>query len=202
MKKVFRNGVILVALLTASFNFAAEVANTAVLKYENNESITLSKIEAGDTVVVKNRRGWVVMDAIATSFIKYEQLLELKSLKDGSYTLEVTKDTKINIIPFDVQTGEVVLKYNEEYNLFKPTVRVEDEFLYINQLSLGEEPMEIELYFNPDNDGGYSFQLIHSETVEDTVKIGRIFELDKNEKGAYKLILSIEDRTYTTKFRL
>ncbi len=201
MKKVFKNGVMLVALLTTSLNFAAEVANTAALKYENRTGIISSKIDVGDKVVVKNHRGQLVMDAVATSSLYYEQLLKLSSLPDGSYTLEVIKDTQVNMIPFYVTEGEVSVVYELENTLFKPTVRVRDDFLYINQLSLKEAPLEIELYFKPDNVGAYSFQLIHSETINGTMKIGRIYELDKKEKGMYKLVLITEDRTYTEKFR-
>lgn len=202
MKKVFKTGVLLVALLTTTFNFAADVANTTEIKQEIKPLALLKKIEKGDQVIVKNRFGTSVLNWIASNTLYYEQSMNLRSLNDGQYSLEVVKDTMINITPFTITEGKVVFDLDKEYTLFKPMVRIKDNLIFVSQLSLQEKPLEIQLYFDTDDDGGWYYELLHAETVGSTKVIGKVLSLNAKLPGKYKLILSTEGRTFTEKFKL
>ena len=196
-----RTAVTIFVLLASNIIVASEAVKTVVFN-ENNIENSSKKIYAGDQIVVKNTSGLVMLNSVATETIYFEPKTIANSFKDGFYTLEVIKPVMINIVPFQIKDGAVLLDLRKEDSFFKPITRIKDNLIYVNQLSLKESPLEIELYFDPEYDGGWAYQLIHFEKIDSTVKIGRIYELDKKQAGRYKLVLTSEGRTFVEKFTL
>ena len=121
----------------------------------------------------------------------------MTSLPNGNYFFELDKGIEITTTPFTVTYNKVLFNKNDETKLYKPFVRIKNNFLYISQLSLDKNPLKIALYYNaPEND---NFELLFTETIDNTIDIGRIYKLSKKETGTYKVILKTENKTFVEK---
>jgi hypothetical protein len=74
--------------------------------------------------------------------------------------------------------------------------------VFIAKLSLNQEPMKIELYYDSSDGNSKKYELLYAENIENTTKIHRVYKLDKYEKGSCKIIFKPEGRTFIEKVKL
>jgi hypothetical protein len=82
----------------------------------------------------------------------------------------------------------------------EPSVQVKDNYLIIYQDIRSEQVLNVKIYFDTDTDGTGVYDLIHSELIESSSAIKRVYQLDKNEVGRYKLVLTWEGEQFIEKF--
>jgi hypothetical protein len=102
-------------------------------------------------------------------------------------------------IPFVVASNEVKFKKEKEVTIYKPTLRVVDNKLFVSRLSFEAQPMKIQIYYKEVFEGSTS--LIFSENIDNTKVIGRIYELSKQKKGDYTVVFKTQGRAFRERIK-
>lgn len=194
MKKVIKNtrkGILIVAMFATVIGYANRASYNI-----NNEpkkvSLTLKNVKKGNQLSIIDNNGIILYKEFIAQPGVYSKRFDLTTLPDGNYFFELDKDLEIKTIPFVVIASKVAFKKSKEKTIFKPLVRVKDGRILITKLSLKQDPIKIDIYYR--NTDGYT--LINSENIKNTKIIERIYKLDSNEKGSYKIICKSEGRIF------
>ncbi|PQV49442.1 hypothetical protein CLV33_10372 [Jejuia pallidilutea] len=191
LKKVF----LMVAIMSTVMGYANEKSFTITENDAKKTVLTLADVKVGNLFKIKDENGMVLYKETIQRKGTYSKGFDLTSLPDGSYFFELEKDMEISTIPFEVKANEVSFNKELAKTFFKPSTHTRGNMVFINQLSLNEMPLEIEVYY----DGGVfteSYQLIHNETIANTKNIERVYELGDFEEGKYKIVFKSEGREF------
>ncbi|WP_452230676.1 hypothetical protein [Lacinutrix sp. MEBiC02404] len=193
MKKLMKSTLVLVVLFTTLLANANAPLNS--LKDAKRTTLTLNDVKKGDELLIKNTYGIILYNEFIQNSGDYTKGFDLTELPNGDYFFELNKDFKIVIIPFQVSNNIVVFKKEKESIIFKPHVRNKKNKVYISKLSLNQEPLDINVYY--EDAEGDIFNLIYSETImDDSKNISRVLSLDQKLKGTYKIVTKTEGRTF------
>lgn len=192
MKKLIKNTLVLVVLFTALLANANTSLND--LKDIRTTTLTLKHVKQGDELLIKNTYGVILYKEIIQNSGSYIKGFDFTQLPKGDYFFELNKDFQINIIPFYVSNKTIAFKNDKESTIFKPLVRNKENKVYISKLSLNYTPLEVTVSYEDieNND----FNVIYSETLENSNNISRILNLDLEKKGKYRIVTKTEGRTF------
>ncbi|WP_452232876.1 hypothetical protein [Lacinutrix sp. MEBiC02595] len=193
MKKLMKSTLVLVVLFTTLLANANAPLN--ILKDAKRTTLTLNDVKKGDELLIKNTYGIILYNEFIQNSGDYTKGFDLTELPNGDYFFELNKDFKIVIIPFQVANNIVVFNKEKGSTIFKPHVRNKENKVYISKLSLNQEPLDINVYY--EDAEGDIFNLIYSETImDDSKNISRVLSLDQKLKGTYKIVTKTEGRTF------
>jgi len=189
MKNIIKNSLVLVVLFST---FLAN-ANSSLIVYNDDfkTTITLNNLKQGNEILVKDAHGSILYSETIEVSGDYIKIFDLTKLPNGAYFFEIDKGIEIKMIHFTVKEAVVTFEKENEKVIFKPYVTSDENLVSVSKLSLNEQPLEINIYFD---DNG--FNLIHSETIDNTQSIKRIYSLNKAKKGNYKIITKTDGRTF------
>lgn len=190
------------ALLSSIITSANKVSYETPIKDIDKTLITLDNVKVGQKLLIKDINGSVIYEESIVESGSFKKEFDLATLPDGLYFIELNKDVEINVIPFTVNSYNAQFHKEKETTIFKPVVRLKDNFVFIAKLSLSQEPMEIKLYYDASGSNSGIYELLHTEKIENTATVHRVYKLDKYEKGNYKVIFKSEGRTFTEKVKL
>lgn len=191
LKKVF----LMVAFMATVMGYANDKTFSIKENDANKTVLTLADVKAGNLFKIKDENGIVLYKETIQRKGTYSKGFDLTSLPNGSYFFELEKDMEITTIPFEVKATEVTFKKELSKTFYKPSTHTRDNMIFVNQLSLNEIPLEIEIYY----DGGdytQAYELIHTETISNTKIIERVFEIEDFERGKYKIVFKTEGREF------
>lgn len=192
MKKLIKNSLVLVALFTTLLgNANSSLTNS---KDDTRTTLTLTNVKRGNELSIKDTYGVILYKEMIQNSGSYIKGFDLTELPNGSYFFELDKGLEIKTIPFTVESAKVEFDKEMETVFHKPFVRSNENKVYVSKLSLNKQPLKIELYYNALKNQG--FELIHSETIENSLTIDRVYKLRINEKGNYKIVTKTEGRTF------
>ncbi|WP_452230677.1 hypothetical protein [Lacinutrix sp. MEBiC02404] len=192
MKKLIKNTLVLVVLFTALLANANAPLNN--LKDAKRTTLTLKDVKQGDELIIKNAYGIILYKEVIKNSGNYIKGFDLTELPKGDYFFELNKDFTIKIIPFNVSNNSVAFKNDNESTIFKPLVKNKENKVYISKLSLNYQPLKVEVYYEDLESNNYN--LIYSETLENSNNINRILNLDIEKKGNYRIVTKTEGRTF------
>lgn len=187
------------ALVSSMVTSANRYAHEPSIMETGKTLITLNNVRIGQKLFIKDSNGSVIYEEFIEVTGSFSKEFDLATLPDGLYFIELNKDVQINVIPFTVHSNGAELHTEKETTIFKPVVRLKDNFVFVAKLSMSSEPMEIELYYDSGASLSGMCELLHHEKIENTTTIHRVYKLDKYEKGNYKVIFKSEGRTFTEK---
>jgi hypothetical protein len=179
-------------LLIVSSGFANEKAIETTVK--GITVLKFSNVKKGHQYKIIDDQGTVLYSETIKRNGTFAKRFDFTALNDGSYTLELDKDFEIVITPFIIQSKTATFLENNERVIFKPVVRTENNQLLISQMSLDEEPLQIELYYNGE-------RIIKDQIVGDKI-LNKVYKLSAQEKGNYYLSMSSGDRSFIKTFEL
>ncbi|WP_100613787.1 hypothetical protein [Confluentibacter citreus] len=198
MKKVIENtkkGILMVAMLAASLSFANE--GTPFFRLASNAkktSLTLDYVKEGNTLYIKDSYGVKLYEELIIANGLYAKGFDLTALPDGSYHFELDAEVQIKVIPFTVESNTIKFDTDMANTIFKPTVRVKGDLVFVSKLALNNEPLKIEVYYEKGN----SSELVLTETIKGTKNIERVYKLtDDLKSGDYKLVFTTSGREFT-----
>lgn len=193
MKNLIKTTLVVAVMLGTCTSYANDTLETAP-KVISNAS-TFNNVKRGHQVSIKDISGATIYTEVVEINGDFNPSYDLTSLKDGLYTIELSKDFEIKIKAFVVASKTVTFLEKAEKTVFKPVFRTADNKVLISQLAINQEkPLEVKIYFEN--------ELIHSETISDEVIINRVYNLQKDVTGSYKVILKANDRVYKEFFEL
>ena len=194
MKNLIKKSIVLVVLFTALLGNASEISLLRNLNDDKTTMLTLLNVKQGNKLFIKDMFGLILYKESIQKTGEFVKGFDLTSLPDGDYYFELDSDLEIKTIPFKVSLNIVEFNKDLETTIYKPYITKKDYRVFVSKLSLNEQPLKVSIYY--DNDDNSSFDLIHSETIENTVNIQRVYRLSKKEKGNYKLVLKTEGHTF------
>lgn len=193
MKNVLKNtkkGMLMVALFATITVFAKD-ANTIIKTNAKKTSIVLEHVKEGDLVFIKDQSGLVLYKEAIQANGVYKKGFDLTALPEGNYVFELEKDLEISTMPFSVVSNTVIFNKADEVTYFKPHIRQAGDLVLLTELSPKMDPTSIDVYAIYDDET----VLRHSEKVENAQIIEKAFKL---EKGKYKIVISSNNKEYTT----
>ena len=131
-----------------------------------------------------------------------EELVSDMDLSNGSYTYEVIGDTNVEITSFVVEETTILFDAKGAKTIFMPTLRVKDDLVLVSQLSLLKEPLKIKMYYSSEEDNSKIFDLIHTDKIGEEMILDRVYSLDKNKTGDYKIKFISNGKVFTETFTL
>lgn len=158
--------------------------------------VTFDNVKKGHQLVIKDANLLTLYKESIQENGNYSKGFDLTSLPDGNYYFELDKDVEIQIIPFTVNANQVTFEKEKETTIYKPTVRLDDHFLFISRLSLDTQPLEINLYYR---ERSYERVLLFSEEITNKKIVERVYELSKEKKGEYTLVFRSQGREFIKK---
>jgi len=157
------------------------------------EIITINDVKEGQSLIIKDLNGVILYKESFKESGLYSKAFDLTNLPDGSYFFEHEKDLEIKIIPFNVKSNTVTFEKVKETIIYKPHVRIKNNYVFITKLALNKEPLDVKIY-SEDN------QLIYSEKITNTKTIGKVYKILLNRN--YRLVLKSNGRAYYKNIRL
>jgi len=198
MKRVIKNtkkGILMVAMLAASLSFANE--GTPFFRLVNSAkktALTLDNVKEGNTLYIKDNYGVKLYEEVIHINGIFAKGFDLTALPDGAYHFELDTEVQIKVIPFTVESNMIKVNAEMAKTIFKPTVRVKGDLVFVSKLALNNEPLKIEVYYEKAN----SSELVLEETIKGTKNIERVYKLtDDLKSGDYKLVFYTSGREFT-----
>ena len=187
--------IILVALMFGTLiTNANEKDNTNYKEAKKTVKVEFNNVKKGQTLTIKNSNGLTVYNNEIQNSGDYSKTFDFSALENGIYSAELNKDFEIVIKQFYVENGLVTFLNNKDEKIFKPIIRTEGELLLISKINFNNEPLKVTLYYND--------EAVLSETISGDKLLKRVYKLSEKEVGAYKVVISSDQRTYTKEFKI
>jgi len=191
MKTMKRNA-LLVALMFGTF---VSYAHSTDAKNTASNDVTVNDVREGHLLAIKDNTGRTIYSENVNSNGNFNTSYDLSQLKDGLYTLELSKDYEIKTKQFVVTAKAVTFLENTEKSVYKPVFRMENSRMLISQLALDKEStLEIEIFFEGER--------IHQEEVTGNAILNRVYNLKEKTPGRYKVVMKANGRTYRRNFKI
>jgi len=198
MKKVIGNtkkGLLMVVMLASSLSFASE--GTPFFRLLNNAkktALTLENVREGNTLYIKDHYGVKLYEEVIHTNGLFSKGFDLTALPNGDYHFELDTEMQIKVIPFTVESNAIEVDSEMAEIIFKPTIRVKDNLVFVSKLALDNEPLKIEVYYEKP----YDSELMLTETIKGTKNIERVYKLtDDLKNGDYKIVFHTNGREFT-----
>src|SRR5690606_23514561 len=157
-------------------------------------ALTLENVKQGNTLYIKDNYGVKLYEEIIHKNGLFSKGFDLTALPNGDYHFELDTDVQIKVIPFTVESNSVEVKSKLTKVIFKPTVKVKRNLVFVSKLALNGEPLDIEVYYEKANGS----ELVLTETIKDTQNIERVYRLtDDLKTGDYKIVFHTNGREFT-----
>lgn len=192
MKKLVNRSLLVALMLGSLSSYASE---TYFEKGTNNGVITTSKnVKKRTHLFIKTVTGKVVHEQTINVTNTGINDLDTSSLKDGYYTLEINKDFEIDVLNFTVVKGEAIFHKETEKTIFKPVLRNEKNKILVSKLDFEGDPMKIAIY--------HENEVIYRDIVEGENLMKKVYVLQENIKGTYKVVAIANNRIYKNEFTI
>lgn len=171
-----------------NFNNAVSVLEAKKVKVEFKD------VKLGNKLVIRNEENVELHSEKISQKGDFSKIFDLSSLENGKYSIELHKDFEIIVESFLIDDNQVMYSEDSEKVIFKPIVRNEENLILISKISFDKEPLMVSLYYNND--------LIYSETVTGDTILNRVYKLNKELKGDYRVVLYSNDKSYIHNFKI
>lgn len=190
--KAVKNVLVFVIMLTIVAGYANE--NCINVPSKSITILKFSNVKKGHKYSINDNKGYAIYSGTFKKDGTYSKKFDFSNLKDGLYTLEISKDFEIVIKPFEIKEHNVFFLEDKETKAFKPVVRIDNNTLMISQLNLDKTPLDVELFYND--------ELIYSDQLKGGKVLERVYKLPKEERGEYYVSLKSGDRYFYDRFKL
>ncbi|QDO93065.1 hypothetical protein FNB79_03435 [Formosa sediminum] len=193
-----------ICLLVMTTSFATNYTDISFSKKGDGSKmeiiLTLSDVKAGQELYIKDENGVILYNQTIQKSGIYNSKFDISALPDGNYHFEHDKDAYTKLIPFTVDNGEVNFAKAKEKVIYKPIVRLKNDFIYVSKLDLEKKNVKINIYYSAKDKG--ELKLVHSDEISNTIKIERAYRLSELHKGNYKVIIESDGKSYIENFKI
>jgi len=151
--------------------------------------VAISNAEASNyQISIVNDKGEVVYaNETEQESMDYNKVFDFSNLENGDYKLSVMVDRLTTERAFKVKNENISV--GKEKNMIEPFFAYKDGVLKLSYLNFSEEKLNLNFYSQN--------ELVYSKAIGDEFSIQKGFNLSKLDKGAYSVVLSTEDKSYT-----
>jgi len=185
MKKVMLSGMI-VLLLSAN-----AIAFEDSLKVNDTKSfnLVLNNVSSTTQITLKDARNTILFKESVNKGEDFKKTFNMELLPAGNYKVEIEDATRIKELTVDIGNDENVATVSLNKEVFKPVVTERGEKVYVSQFSPEKSPLYISIY-NSRN------ELVHEETLEGKMDLGKKFNFSKAQKGEYRFYLESNGESF------
>jgi hypothetical protein len=190
MKKVIRNGVLMLSMLTTLASYANKVSYTSTTTGNKKTVLVLENVKKGHQLKIIDANGIILFKEQINKSGNYVKNFDLTVLPDGNYFFELDKDCEIRVTPFKVVNNTVTFNKTNEQTVFKPIVHKRRNTVYVSRFSFTKNPLSFKIYY--ENNPEYIIQ----EKFNNDKTIEKIYDFSKARKGNYKIVFRTEGRVF------
>lgn len=192
MKNLMKKSILFVAIVATVASYASGPSAKGRKSDVKKTVILLNNVKPGQQLLIKDYNDAVLYHETIDRSGMYSKVFDLSFLPSGNYYFELEKDIEFNIIPFKVSSDKVEVFKEKENKLYKPFVRSKANKVYLSRMSLNEQPLKVNIYF----DGINGEELIFAEDLKNKKIVERIYTFDEHIEGLYKIVVSTEGKTF------
>lgn len=191
--KTINKKVLLAIFILGTFISHANNSDFKNIADAKKVTVVFNNAKKGHQLSMKDAQGVVLHSEKVSEQGNLVKTFDFSNLKNGTYTLELDKDFEIVIKVLEVKNKTII--FNEDANkiIFKPFIRTEENLVLISSTTFDKKPLEINIYHND--------EIIYSETATSDSILNRIYRLNKEIKGDYKVIVRNNQRVYKNEFK-
>jgi len=194
MMKTIKTKVLAVAFILGAFVNYANSNDLKSLLNAKKVKIEFNDAKKGHVLTIKDKDGTILHSENVIKEGKLVKIFDFSKLENGNYSLELNKDFEIIIKTLEVKNNKVLFNEGSKKVLFKPVIRNKKNILMVSQIAFDKKPIKVVLFFDD--------EIIYSETIKDEVILNRVYKLDKEVKGSYKIIIYNNNRSYIHDFKI
>jgi len=196
MKNLARKSVVAIGLMMSLSTLAND--GTSIIK-ENEEKVTNMRFEnvaQGSTLTIKDENGLVLYNEAIKQTGDYSKGFDLTSLPNGDYFFELNSEVKIVVIPFKVNSSEVVFDKESEDAIYKPMVRTKDNMVYVSRTEIEQTPLSYKIYY------ANNYDLVHEANFEELEEVKKAYDFSTAKKGNYVFVFESKGRKFTKNVKI
>lgn len=138
---------------------------------------------------IRSEQGVLVFEETYPAITIFARKVDLSSLPQGTYAIEVEGPQKINVHQVVLSASELLITSGGPEVIFKPAFRQMGDYFDITLLLLDKQAATLKIY-TPDN------KLILEQAFKNVQKLEKRFDISRLPAGAYAVIVSTVARTF------
>ncbi len=196
MKNLARKSLVAVGLMMSLSTLANDNELAIKEKETNVTSIRFENVIQGSSLTIKDENGLVLYNESIEQSGDYSKGFDLSSLPNGDYFFELNSDLKLVVIPFNVDSSEVVLDKGSEESIYKPAVITKENMVYVSRTAIDESPLSCKIYY-ADN-----YDLVHRAKFEEMEEVNKAYDFSTAKKGNYVFVFESKGRKFTKNIKI
>ncbi|WP_170034608.1 MULTISPECIES: DUF3244 domain-containing protein [Nonlabens] len=185
-----KNLLFIALMLTALTGYATDV--TSIVPPKSVTVVQFDNVKKGHQLTIKDTENVTLYNETIKSTGNYTKQFDLTTLENGSYTIELNKDSEVLTRSFNVENG--IVNLSTEMTFYKPVATKRNNQLFVSQLSSNDEVLDVLIYYNN--------ELVHKEAISDSSDLKRVFQLSPDKKGEYFIIMKSAGKSFYKTFTL
>ena len=196
MKNLASKILVVFGLMMSLSISANDIEKTIKVKEENVTSMSFEKVEQGSTLQIKDQNGLVLYKEVIAQSGDYSKGFDLTALPNGDYFFELNSESKIVVIPFNVNASTVLFDKDSKEFIYKPVVRTKDDMVYVSRTVLEHTPLSYKVYYS-DN-----YDLVHTAKFNEMEEVKKAYDFSTAKKGNYVFVFESKGRKFSKKIKI
>lgn len=196
MKNLARKSLVAVGLMMSLSTLANDSEMTFKDKEKDVINMSFENVAQGSSLTIKDQNGLVLYNESIEQGGDYKKGFDLTSLPNGDYFFELNSELKIVVIPFIVDSKEVVFDKESEESIYKPIVRTKDNMVYVSRTEIEQTPLSYKIYY-ADN-----YDLVHTAQFEELEEVKKAYDFSAAKKGNYVFVFESKGRKFTQNVKI
>ncbi|WP_298956038.1 DUF3244 domain-containing protein [uncultured Nonlabens sp.] len=185
-----KNLLFIALMLTTLTGYATDI--TSIVPPKNVTVVQFNNVKKGHQLTIKDIEDVTLYNETIKSTGNYTKQFDLTTLENGSYTIELNKDSEVLTRSFNVKNG--IVNLSTEMTFYKPVATRRYNQLFVSQLSSNEDVLDVLIYYNN--------KLVHQEVLSNSSYLKRVFQLSPDKKGEYFIIMKSAGKSFYKTFTL
>ena len=191
MKNLARKSLVAVGLIMSLSTYAGSTEFNIKDNDKNITNLRFENVRKGSTLIIKDLEGIVLYKEVIEKTGDYSKGFDLTSLPNGDYLFELDSELKIVVVPFKVNSSEVVFNKESEESIYKPVLIKKNQMVYVWKAESDQSSLSYKIYY-ADND-----DLVLSERFEEMEEVSKAYDFSTAKKGNYVFVFESKGRKYT-----
>ena len=196
MKNLARKSLVAVGLM---ISLSTQASGTDIVFKEKETKVTNIKFEnvqQGSILIIKDENGLLLFKESIEQTGDYSKTFDLTTLPNGNYYFELNSEMKIDVIPFNVNSSEVVFDKELEESIIKPVVRAKENMVYVTRTGIEQTPLSYKIYY------ANNYDLVHSIQFDELEEVKKAYDFSGAKKGNYVIVFESNGRKFTKNIKI
>jgi hypothetical protein len=189
MKTTIKKMMLAVMVITLVSANAVAFEDSLKVKEEKSFDLTISEVSKPTQISLTDKRNNTLFSKTIESGDDFAKTFNLELLQSGEYIIEIEDEVRIKRLVLKVSETSVETGIEGQSEYFKPVINSKDNVVSVTQFSPAEKPLYVAIYNNMN-------ELVHEETLEGGITLGKRFDFNKSQSGEYRIFLESDGNAY------